>query len=80
MGLSVPPVGGSMPASICSGVTAYQPTVELTCCRPAIETLMLSSMGYGNDQCSPGRSSAFLPFALRLAETQDDRPLLAARR
>src|ERR1035441_3188033 len=61
MGFSVPPIGGSMPASICSGVTAYHPTEELTCCSPAMETLMLSSMGYGSDQCSPGVSRAFSP-------------------
>src|ERR1017187_4888418 len=61
MGLSVAPAGGSMPASISSGVTAYQPTVEPTCCSPAIETLMFSSIGYGNDQCSPGPSKAFSP-------------------
>src|ERR1035441_8664246 len=61
MGLSVGPAIGSIPASICSGVTAYHPTVELTCCSPAIDTLMFSSIGYGNDQCRPGPSNALSP-------------------
>src|SRR5258708_11461064 len=60
-GLSEGPEGGSSPDASCSGVMAYQPTVDFTVWISEKGIFTTSSMGVGKAQCRPGPNSAPAP-------------------